>query len=56
MIQINTECLCLDNSSVKVHFDGSGARKKQVQRPLENQEKVGTRRANSLVVITRGRP
>jgi transposase len=49
LIRIRVECVGLDSTSVKVHPDGTGARKKrpashrQVARRLEHQDSSGCR-------------
>ena len=42
LIAIRVECIGLDSTSVKVHPDAMGARKKTVHKPLGNPEAGGT--------------
>ena len=41
IINIQVDHVSLDSTSVKVHPDGTGALKKTVRKPLENQEPDG---------------
>ena len=41
IIQIRVEAVSLDSTIVKVHPDGTGALKKTVRKPSENQEEDG---------------
>ena len=41
IIRIKIEAVCLDSTIVKVHPDGTGALKKTVPKPSENQEEDG---------------
>jgi transposase len=44
LIRIRVECVGLDSTSVKVHPDGTGARKKTVPKPLASPAAAGTPR------------
>ena len=44
IIRIKVEAICLDSTSVKVHPNGTGALKKEGNRPLEDQEAGSQRR------------
>ncbi len=55
VVQIKTESVCLDSTSVKVHPDGNGARKKTVRRLSASPAVAGTPRSTSSRP-TRARP
>ena len=44
IIRIDVDVVCLDSTSVKVHPDGTGALKKQENRPSDGQEADSPRR------------
>lgn len=44
IVRIKIEAVSLDSTSVKVHPDGTGARKKTVLKPSANREAAGTPR------------
>jgi transposase len=44
LIRIRVECVGLDSTSVKVHPDGTGARKKTARRPSASPAAAGTPR------------
>jgi transposase len=44
LIRIRVECVGLDSTSVKVHPDGTGARKKTARRPSASRAAAGTPR------------
>jgi transposase len=44
LIRIRVECVGLDSTSVKVHPDGTGARKKTDRKPSASRAAVGTPR------------
>ncbi len=44
LIRIRVECVGLDSTSVKVHPDGTGARKKTARKPSASHAAVGTPR------------
>lgn len=44
LIRIRVECVGLDSTSVKVHPDGTGARKKTVPKPSASRAAAGTPR------------
>lgn len=44
IVRIKIEAVSLDSTSVKVHPDGTGARKKTVPKPSENPAEAGTPR------------
>ena len=42
LVAIRVECIGLDSTSIKVHPDAAGARKKTAHKPSENPEADGT--------------
>ena len=44
IINIRMENVCIDSTTVKVHPNGTGALKKMVNKPLENQEEGSPRK------------